>query len=134
MGWDELDEIQAALGPELSAHQSAFWLDRRLFDRFNSVDLSDADEETTYFVTDTLKKFRLKGIDLPAEEQETLKALDSELSRLEILFSQRATKAMDDYSLTVSSREELAGLSDEQIESYKQDDDTYHLPLLNFTN
>ena len=134
MGGDELDEIQAALGPELSAHQSAFWLDRRLIDRFNSIDLNDADEETTYFVTDTLKKFRLKGIDLPAEEQETLKGLDSELSRLEILFSQRATKAMDDYSLTVSSREELAGLSDEQIESYKQDDGTYRLPLLNFTN
>ena len=65
MGGDELDEIQAALGPELSAHQSAFWLDRRLFDRFNSIDLNDADEETTYFVSDTLKKFRLKGIDLP---------------------------------------------------------------------
>ncbi|WP_182354990.1 M3 family metallopeptidase [Flaviflexus huanghaiensis] len=134
IGGPELEEIQATLGPELSEHTNAFWLDRRMFERFNSIDLGDADEETRYFVEDTLKKFRLKGIDLPEDEQTKLKEIDSELSRLEILFSQRATKAMDDNALIVESREELAGLSDEQIEGYKQEDGRFRLPLLNFTN
>lgn len=134
VGGPELDEIQAELGPELSEHTSSFWLDRRLFDRFNSIDLSKADDETVYFVKDLLKKFKLRGIDLPADDQEKLKEIDSQLSKLEILFSQRATKAMADNALRVESREELAGLSDEQTESYRQDDGGYLLPLLNFTN
>ena len=134
IGGPELEAIQAELGPELAAHTSAFWLDRRMFERFNAVDLTDADEETIYFVTDTLKKFRLEGIDLPESEQEKIKEIDSQLSKLEILFSQRATKAMTDNSLRVEKREDLAGLSDEQIDSFRQEDGSYLLPLLNFTN
>lgn len=134
MGGLELEQIQATLGPELSAHTNAFWLDRRMFERFEAVDLSEADEETRYFVEDTLKKFRLKGIDLSETEQAKLKAIDSQLSSLEILFSQRATKAMEDNALIVDSRDELAGLSDEQIASFEQEDGTFRIPLLNFTN
>lgn len=134
VGGDELDAIQAELGPELSAHSNLFWLDRRMYDRFNAIDLTDADEETSYLVSDILKKFRQGGIDLPDEEQEKLKELDAELSAKEIDFSQRATKAMTDNSLILHSREDLEGLSDEQAESYRQEDGTYVIPLLNFTN
>ncbi|MGO1622982.1 M3 family metallopeptidase [Flaviflexus sp.] len=134
VGGDELDAIQAEIGPELSAHENAFWLDRRLFDRFNTIDLSNADEETTYFVSDILKKFRLNGIDLSSEDQEVLKEIDAKLSELNIQFGQRAVKAMRDNALTVTDRADLAGLSEEQIASYQQDDGTYSLPLLNFTN
>ena len=41
---------------------------------------------------------------------------------------------MRDNALTVTDRADLAGLSEEQIASYQQDDGTYSLPLLNFTN
>ncbi|WP_077138216.1 M3 family metallopeptidase [Flaviflexus massiliensis] len=134
IGGDELDAIQAELGPEMSAHGNLFWLDRRMYDRYNSIDLEGADEETSYVVSETLKKFRQNGIDLPAEKQEKLKELDAALSSLEISFSQRATRAMSDNALVVSSREELDGMTDEQVASLKQCDGTYRLPLLNFTN
>lgn len=134
MGGPELEKIQATLGPALTVHTNAFWLDRRMFERFEAVDLSEADEETHHFVEDTFKKFRLKGIDMSEEEQAKLKEIDSQLSCLEILFSQRATKAMDDNALIVHSRDGLAGLSDEQIASFEQEAGTFRIPLLNFTN
>ena len=133
IGGDELDAVQAQLGPELSAHANAFWLDRRIFDRIEAIDLDGASEEAIYLVEDLLRKFRLRGIDLPEDTQAKLKELDSVLSGKEIEFARRAVKAMSDNSLMLTDREALAGLSEDEKNSY-QDGDGYVIPLLNFTN
>lgn len=133
VGGPELEAIEAELGPELSEHSTYFTLNTKMFERFESLNLDELDEESAYFASETLKSFRRAGIDLPEEQQNELKALNKELSAKEIAFGQRVVAAMSDNALQVESKDELAGLDEETIDSFA-DGDHYTVQLINFTN
>lgn len=133
IGGEELDAIQAELSPLFSEHYNAFSLDKRLYERYAALDLSEADDETKYLVEEKLKAFRRGGIELDDAGQARLRELDAALSAAEIEFRRRATKAMEDNAV-VATADELTGVDPDQLATFATEDGTYRIDLNNFTN
>ncbi|QOQ38581.1 M3 family metallopeptidase [Trueperella pecoris] len=134
IGGDELDAVQSEILPLLSEHANSFRLDKRIYDRFAAIDLAGLDPETTRYVTEQLDQFKRSGIELNDADKARLREIDSELSSLEVEFSQRVIKAMDDNAAVFTDDADLAGLDEKRIEAARQEDGSYSFPLDNFTN
>ncbi|WP_457962563.1 M3 family metallopeptidase [Arthrobacter sp. D1-29] len=112
---DEIRHLETELSPRFSAHQDEVFLNRRLFDRFAAIDMTDCDPESTRLVEDYLKEFRQSGIQLDGPAQERLKAVNAELSRLGTEFGQRVKEGMKSAALLLDSEAELVGLPADDI-------------------
>ncbi|MDP9832726.1 M3 family metallopeptidase [Trueperella abortisuis] len=133
IGGDELDAVQSEVLPLLSEHANAFRLDRRIYDRFAAIDRTGLDPETVRYITEELDSFTRSGITLDDADKARLRDLDSRLSTLEVEFSQRVIKAMDD-NAAVLGPDDVAGVDDARLAAARQDDGTYRFALDNFTN
>ncbi|MEW6860097.1 M3 family metallopeptidase [Trueperella pyogenes] len=133
IGGDDLDAVQSEILPLLSEHTNSFRLDKRIYDRFAAIDLTGLDPETTRYITEELEQFKRSGITLDDADKARLRELDSELSALEVEFSQRVIKAMED-NAPVLTAADVAGLDEARLASARQEDGTYRFPLDNFTN
>ncbi|WP_345215808.1 M3 family metallopeptidase [Georgenia halophila] len=116
VGGDEIDEIETDIAPQLAAHSDAFWLDRNLFARIesltNAAPLLDLDAETGWLLQEYRKNFVRAGVQLGDADTERLKELNSRLVTLETEFSQRVVKAMEAGAVAVTDPARLAGLDD----------------------
>lgn len=65
-----------------------------------------------FFISESLKSFKRAGYDLPEDQQDELKNLQKELGQLTQQFSVNIAK---DVRSIISTRDELPGLTDEQI-------------------
>ncbi|WHU59676.1 M3 family metallopeptidase [Trueperella pyogenes] len=133
IGGDDLDAVQSEVLPLLSEHTNSFRLDKRIYDRFAAIDLTGLDPETTRYITEELEQFKRSGITLDDADKARLRELDSELSALEVEFSQRVIKAMED-NAPVLTAADVAGLDEALLAAARQEDGTYRFPLDNFTN
>src|SRR5574344_2438382 len=66
-------------------------------------------------LSETYKRVVRAGANLSADKKEELKKIDSELDALELQFSQNLLKETAAFTLTIDKREELAGLTEDQI-------------------
>ena len=112
---DAIRDLETELTPLLTAHQDEVYLNRALFDRFAAIDTTGLEPEGVRLVEEYLKEFRQSGIQLDGKDQERLKAVNSELSRLGTEFGQRVKEAMKSAALLVDSAEDLAGMPADDI-------------------
>ncbi len=77
-----------------------------------------------YFIHEVLKNFRRSGLDLPDIIQEKIRKLKKEIATLELSFE---TNINTDHRTVAVSREQLAGLSNDFIQSLKQTDDGLYI-------
>jgi peptidyl-dipeptidase Dcp len=114
---DEIRHLETELSPQLAAHQDDVYLNRGLFDRFAAIDPAGCDAESARLVEEYLKEFRQCGIQLDGADQDRLKAVNAELSRLGTEFGQRVKEAMKSAALLLDSEAGLAGLPADDIAS-----------------
>ncbi|MCU1519523.1 MAG: peptidyl-dipeptidase Dcp [Pseudarthrobacter sp.] len=112
---DAVRALETELSPLLTAHQDDVYLNRRLFDRFAAVDTSGLDPESVRLVDEYLKEFRQSGIQLDGPDQERLKAVNAELSRLGTEYGQRVKEAMKSAALLLEREEDLAGMPADDV-------------------
>jgi len=112
---DAIRDLETELTPLLASHQDDVYLNRGLFDRFSSIDASGLDAEGARLVEDYLKEFRQSGIQLDGPDQERLKSVNAELSRLGTDFGQRVKEAMKAAGLLLEDEALLAGMAAEDI-------------------
>ena len=112
---DEIRDLETELTPLLTAHQDDVYLNRALFDRFAAIDTAGLEPEAVRLVEEYLKEFRQSGIQLDAPDQERLKAVNAELSRLGTDFGQRVKEAMKTAALLLDHEEELAGMPADDV-------------------
>ena len=112
---DEIRHLETELSPLFAAHQDDVYLNRGLFDRFAVVDTAGCDPESARLVEEYLKEFRQSGIQLDGADQDRLKAVNAELSRLGTEFGQRVKEAMKSAALLLASADDLAGLPADDI-------------------
>ncbi len=129
---DAVREIEAEISPRLTAHGDAIHMDRGLFERIMQVEPDGAEEAWV------LERYRLDftraGAELSDDDQARLRELNQELSRLSTTFRQNLLAASTDEALVVDDAAQLDGLEADRIDALREDDGTYRLPLLNFTN
>jgi peptidyl-dipeptidase Dcp len=112
-------KIETELAPKLSAHHDAILLNSKLFARiqelyFNREKLG-LDSESSYLLERYYKDFVRAGAKLSDPDKEKLKKINAELATLQTKFDQDVLKEKNASSIGVDRREDLAGLSDNQI-------------------
>ncbi|TNE28395.1 MAG: M3 family peptidase [Alphaproteobacteria bacterium] len=118
---DARDAIASEIGPILAAHTDSIALDPALFARVKAVYDSRAsltmNVEEAKLLEDTYEGMVHAGAMLTPEQKEQVKSINSQLSTLTTQFSQKVRQATVENALIVDTREELAGLSDAEIDS-----------------
>lgn len=116
---EKLQAIEAKIKPMLAAHNDDINLDEALFRRVKAVyekrgELSLNPEQKT-LLEHTYRHFVRGGANLDQAGKDKLRALNAELSTLTVKFGDNLLKETNAYKLVVDRREDLAGLSEDQI-------------------
>ena len=118
---DTLDATQASVGPKLSQHFDAITLDPVLFERVKAVYDARAamamTPEDAKLLEETYEGMVHAGALLTEAEKDEVRAINADLSRFTTEFSQKVRAATVDNALIVDTREELAGLSEGEIDA-----------------
>ncbi|MCP2251433.1 peptidyl-dipeptidase Dcp [Prauserella aidingensis] len=111
--------VQTEIAPRLAAHSDAVHLDAALFARVDAVharrDELDLTPEQDWLLHRTHVAFTRAGAGLPEDKQARLRELNEELSRLETRFQDNLLADTNELAVLVSTRDELAGLSDDAV-------------------
>ena len=112
-------KIETELAPKLSAHHDAILLNSKLFARiqelYSNREKLGLDPESSYLLERYYKDFVRAGAKLSDPAKEKLKKINAELATLQTQFDQNVLKEKNASSIAVDRREDLAGLSDNQI-------------------
>ena len=140
---DARKALQAEYAPKLAAHRDAISLDPALFARiqqlYDTRDSLGLDAEGVRLIERYHTDFVRAGAKLADADKAHLKAINGELAKLGTQFSQNVLAEVNDSAVVVDTKEELAGLTDEQIGAAaaaakeKGLDGKYVIALLNTT-
>jgi peptidyl-dipeptidase Dcp len=116
---DPLQGIEARVKPMLAAHNDDIYLNDALFKRVKAVydarDTLKLDPEQSTLLRNVYRRFVRGGANLAPAQKERLRAINGELSSLIVKFSNNLLKETNQYQLVVDSKDQLAGLPEDQI-------------------
>jgi peptidyl-dipeptidase Dcp len=119
-----LQALEAELAPELSAHHDAIYLDARLYERFSAVYARRDELALTAEQARLLERYQTDfvraGAALSAADQESLRALNGELSLLQTRFQSRLLADTNDLAVHVDDVGQLAGLAPDAVDAARQ--------------
>src|SRR5437762_6534431 len=114
-----LQKIDKEIAPKLAAHHDEIFLNPKLFARvqqlYDNRDNLGLDPESAYLLERYYKDFVRAGAKLSDADKEKLKKINTELATLQTKFEQNVLKEKNASSVVVDRREDLAGLSDNEI-------------------
>ena len=120
----QLQAVQEAEAPRLSAHHDSIYLDPKLFARVQSLydrrDSLGLDPEQRQLLKVVYQDFVRSGAKLSAADQARLRELNQRLSTLSTAFDQKLLAATKAGGLTVDDENRLAGLSPGQLAAAAQ--------------
>ena len=123
---EEFDAVADRIVPKLSAHVDSIYQNDALYQRIKGVEVP-ADAESQRLHSELLRRFTRRGADLGAAGKSRLQEINQRLSELSERFGRNLLA--DTKKLAVEfSREELAGLSDDQLAAY-EDGGRYVVPI-----
>ena len=138
---DAMDATRTEIAPRLAAHSDQIYLNPALFTRVSTLyerrDSLDLDPEAYRLVEKYHTDFVRAGAELSAAEQDRMRTINAELATLETTFAQNVLGEVNASAVVVATREELAGLPDDQVAaaaeaaSARDLDGQYVLALLN---
>lgn len=112
-------QLQRDYAPKFSAHRDAILLNPKLFARVEALYLQrhklGLDAEGVRLIEKYYEDFVRAGAKLSEADKARLKAINAELAELGTKFNQNVLAEVNDSAIVVDSREQLAGLSEEQI-------------------
>lgn len=140
---DTLQALQKTLSPQLAAHRDAINLNSALFARIDALytarDTLGLDAESKRLLWRYHRDFVRAGAKLSAAAKEKARKLNGELATLQTNFAQNTLKERSASSLYLDTREELAGLSNDEIATAAASakkhghDGKFEIPLENTT-
>ena len=123
---EEFDAVADRIVPRLSAHVDSAYQNDELYQRIKAVQVP-ADEESQRLHGELTRRFTRRGADLDAAGKSRLQEINQRLSELSERFGRNLLT--DTKALAVAfEREELAGLSEDQLAAYEQDG-RYAVPI-----
>ena len=129
---DALKEIQTEMAPRFAAHNDNILLNTDLFARVSGLYDARAslglDPESLHLLERYHRDFVRAGAELSEEQKGRLREINAELAELRTAFAQNVLNEVNDSAVVVESRDELAGLSESQIESAAKEAQSRELP------
>src|SRR5437016_6451012 len=112
-------KIEKEMAPKLSAHRDQIFLNPELFARvqelYDKRDKLGLDPDSAYLLERYYKDFVRAGAKLSDADKEKLKKINAELATLQTQFEQNVLKERNASSVVVEKKNELAGLTNEQM-------------------
>src|SRR6201997_4564836 len=112
-------KIDKEMAPKLAAHHDEIFLNPKLFARVRALYSNRGnlglDPESAYLLERYYKDFVRAGAKLSDSDKEKLKKINAELATLQTDFEQNVLKERNASSVVVDKKEELAGLTDDQM-------------------
>ena len=137
----ELQQLARRISPVMSQHRDDISLNPELFKRVKAVysqkDRLGLNVEQMKLLDNTYKRFVRGGADLSADKQEQLRKINSELSALQLTFSQNLLAETASFQLKVSDKTKLSGLTEAMLAEAQSraqqanDPDAYYFGLDN---
>jgi len=116
---DARDKLQSDYAPKFSAHRDAITLNPKLFARIKALHDARAtlglDAVDLRLLERRYEDFVRGGAALTEAQQTRIREINTEMSTLGTQFNQNVLAEVNDSAIVVDSRDELAGMSDEQI-------------------
>lgn len=132
----ELQAISAELAPKFAAHSDAIYLNDALFQRIKTINDNRAslglDNEDKRLVAVYFEKFVAAGSNLNESDKAKLKEINQELASLSNAFGEKLLAATKSGGVTFTA-EEVDGVGSDELNSMKQGDNQYLVPLNNTT-
>lgn len=120
---DEIQRIAKEVSPWLTEFKNDMILDKALFHRvkqvYDSRENLDLTPEQTMLLKKQYKGFARNGANLNEEDQQTLRGIDSKLSKLSLQFGENVLAETNAFSLNITNETELAGLPESAKEAAK---------------
>jgi peptidyl-dipeptidase Dcp len=114
-------KIDKEMAPKLAAHRDEIFLNPKLFARvqelYDNRNNLGLDPESAYLLERYYKDFVRAGAKLSDADKEKLKKINAELATLQTQFEQNVLKEKNASSVVVDRKEDLRGLSDNQMAS-----------------
>ena len=114
-----MQKIEIAMAPQLAAEQDAIRLNGPLFKRIETLyetrEKLGLDAESHWLIERYYKDFVRAGAKLSDADKTKLKAMNAEIAELETKFAQNVLKEKNASSIVVDKREELEGLSPNEL-------------------
>lgn len=111
---DEMQALSREMSPLFSRHQDDIMLNPALFARVKTVydnqGTLNLNKEQAKLLEETYKDFVRGGANLPADKQETLRQLNSEIAMLQLTFGQNMLKETNAFRLVIDNEADLSGL------------------------
>lgn len=131
-----LDKIQSEIAPKLAAHRDQIYLNPKLFARVKAVyeqrNKLNLDQESSQLLQVYYDQFIHAGANLNDEDKTKLQKLNKKLAELETSFQQKLIAAANKSKLTVKNKNDLEGLSNNEIAALAVNHD-YVIPIQNTT-
>ena len=112
-------KIEKEMAPKLSAHRDQIFLNPELFARvqelYDKRDKLGLDPDSAYLLERYYKDFVRAGAKLSDADKEKLKKINAELATLQTQFEQNVLKERNAASVVVDRKEQLAGLTNDQL-------------------
>ncbi|MCK5859946.1 MAG: M3 family metallopeptidase [Abyssibacter sp.] len=120
-GTEALQAIDETISPQLAAHRDKIFLNTKLFERIDTLYRERGslglDAEASRLLERYHVSFVRAGARLGADDQQRLREINTELSRLTTQFQQNLLKHTNELAVVVDDPAQLAGLSESAIEA-----------------
>ncbi len=119
---DEMDALAQKMQPLLTEHSQNIMLNERYFQRVKAVkdQCLRLDVQDKRLLDNLYESFERNGATLPEDKKVLFRQLMQELGMLTLQFQQNELKDTNEFSLNVTSAEELKGLPDTALEAAAQ--------------
>nr|WP_246021994.1 M3 family metallopeptidase [Flavobacterium cellulosilyticum] len=134
-----LQAIEEEYAPIFAAHEDKMYLNRKLFLRFEALELNTLEGEDLKLTEYYLQKFELAGANLSAEDKDKMKKINGELAVLSTAYTNKLLVARKKGAVLFDNIKDLEGLSTDEIAAAKRNatesgqDGKYLIALLNTT-
>jgi peptidyl-dipeptidase Dcp len=118
---DVLKETSKKIRPELASHYDKIKMNKKLFDRINSVyqqkDKLNLDFQDKKLLEETYKKFVRAGVNLPDDKKKRLQEINKRLASLSQQFGDNLLEETNDFDLWVTNKKDLGAMPANFVEA-----------------
>ena len=109
---DEMQSLNREMSPLMSKHYDDINLNKPLFEKVKYVyeNSSNLNKEQKKLLEETYKDFVRSGANLSDTEQERLRELNTQISLLQLTFSQNMLNETNAFQLIIDNKDDLSGL------------------------
>jgi oligopeptidase A len=128
----ETQSIYSALLPEITEYYTNLSQDKRILKAFEDVyksEKSQLSQAQLKVLTDSIRDFKLSGIDLPEKEKSRVKEINIRLSDLSNKFSQNVLDATNAYEREITDPNDVLGIPESDLAGAATDRGTWIFTL-----